>query len=87
MLIFVPFGCPVSYGADIYTLTPIIKLQNYEYQNNQGGASYKSPVCTPVEVFSEGVLCESFGNESFKGMGDNDSAPSYGSGEVNNGWY
>jgi len=51
------------------------------------GVDYESPVCTPVEVFSEGVLCESFGNESFKGMGDNDSAPSYGSGVENNGWY
>jgi len=53
----------------------------------KGEAVYESPVCAPVEVFSEGVLCESFGNESFKGMGENDTAPSYGSGVENNGWY
>ena len=60
----------------------------YERKNNSvGGVVYESPVCTPVEVFSEGILCESFGNESFKSMGENDTAPSYGSGIDNNGWY
>ena len=52
-----------------------------------GGVGYESPACTPVEVSLEGILCASFGNESFKGMGENDTAPSYGSGEENNGWY
>lgn len=56
-------------------------------ENAMGGADYMSPVCTPVEISSEGILCESFRNESFKGMGENDSAPSYGTGLTDNGWY
>ena len=53
-----------------------------------GGAGYESPVCTQLEVSVEGILCESFGNESF-GVGD-DGAKTYGSGIdgiENNGWY
>ena len=52
-----------------------------------GGAGYESPVCTQLEVSVEGILCESFGNESFT-IGD-DGGRTYGSeiGDENNGWY
>ena len=50
----------------------------------KGGAGYKSPVCAPVEISLEGMLCESFGTEKF------DGAENYGDsseGAVNKGWY
>ena len=50
-------------------------------------SEYHSPLCTPVDLSLEGVLCGSFGNEGFNGMGEDGSAPSYGSGVENNGWY
>ena len=51
------------------------------------GAEYKSPVCTLTDLPIEGVLCGSFGNEGFNGMGEDGSAPSYGNGVEDNGWY
>ena len=52
-----------------------------------GGAGYESPVCTQLEVSVEGILCESFGNESFTYGAD--GSITYGSeiGDENNGWY
>lgn len=48
---------------------------------------YTAPMCTEMGISSEGILCESFSNEGFKGMGEGDTAPSYGTGQENNGWY
>ena len=42
-----------------------------------GGAGYESPVCTPVEVFSEGILCASVTHEGYEDI------TNYGSGQ---GW-
>jgi len=53
-----------------------------------GGAGYESPVCTQLEVSVEGILCESFGNESFRtGAGGVNSYGSGIDGIENNGWY
>ena len=49
-------------------------------------SSYTAPRCNTAEIILEGVLCSSFGNEGFGGMGEGGSAPSYGNGEENNGW-
>ena len=42
-----------------------------------GGAGYESPVCTPVEVSSEGILCASVTHEGYEDI------TNYGSGQ---GW-
>ena len=42
---------------------------------------YETPVSIPVEVSSEGVLCQSLGNENF-----NIDGPAYGDGSETNGW-
>lgn len=47
---------------------------------------YTAPMCTIMRISSEGILCGSFGSEGFKGMGEDDSAPTYGAGLENNGW-
>ena len=50
-------------------------------------SDYCSPLCTPIDFSLEGVLCGSFGNEGFNGIWEDDSAPSYGDGLDDNGWY
>lgn len=44
-------------------------------------AEYRTPVCTITEISQEGILCASFGNETFTTDGT-----TYGSGSENNGW-
>ena len=50
-------------------------------KNYQGGAAYSAPALTLVEVSSEGILCESYENESY------DDIYNYGEGKTNKGWY
>lgn len=44
--------------------------------------AYQTPVCSLMDMKSEGVLCASFGNESF-----NDDVTNYGDGTDTDGWY
>lgn len=44
--------------------------------------AYQSPVCRSVEISSEGILCESFDNETYESGAD------YGDPDSDtNGWY
>ena len=52
-----------------------------EQKNQNGGIEYETPLCTPMQVSSEGILCESFGNESYEDV------LNYGDGKDNKGWY
>lgn len=44
-------------------------------------SAYQSPVCTSMDLRSEGVLCASYGNEDYE---DN---VNYDDGTENKGWY
>lgn len=46
-----------------------------------GREAYQSPICIPVEISLEGILCESFDNETYE------SGQDYGDGSATNGWY
>ncbi len=47
-----------------------------------GFVEYMTPTAVPVEISSEGILCESYGNESYE------SNENYGNtDEPNKGWY
>jgi len=46
-----------------------------------GGYIYETPVCIPVQISSEGILCESSENESYEDVYN------YGDGKENKGWY
>ena len=56
-------------------------------ENIKMTGGYIAPAVTALEYSFEGVLCASYGNESFKGMGEDDKAPSYGTGIEDFGWY
>lgn len=47
----------------------------------QMGKAYETPICVPMQVSSEGILCESYENESY------DDIYNYGEGKTNKGWY
>lgn len=47
----------------------------------QMGEAYETPICVPMQVSSEGILCESYENESY------DDIYNYGEGKTNRGWY
>ena len=55
--------------------------------NRQTGVDYHAPQTTSVDLQTEGLLCASFGNEGFMGMGQDGKAPVYGEGVENNGWH
>lgn len=57
-------------------------------KNDQSTAAYVTPAVTTLQLSQEGgALCGSFENERFKGLGENDTAPSYGTGFEDYGWY
>lgn len=48
---------------------------------SNSATEYRTPACTIAEISQEGILCSSFGNETFS---TDDTV--YGSGSENNGW-
>ena len=51
----------------------------------QGGAEYRIPACSFIEISQEGMLCASFTNESF--TSGEDGAATYGKDLDNNGGF
>jgi len=52
----------------------------HEEMKISAGMPYVSPACHSTEIALEGVLCESFGNETFENI------TNYGSDLENRGW-